>query len=446
MEAEKVHVVSLGCPKNLVDSEVITAGFVTDGYEITSDPREADIIIINTCAFILPAKEESIDEIFRMAEMKERGKCRRLVVAGCLPQRYGTVLATELPEVDLFVGTGEISRVVELVRGLERGISAKNRVCIGDPTFLMSSSDPRVISTPAHMSYLKIAEGCSNRCSYCIIPAVRGRFRSRGMEDVIEEAEKLARMGMREVVVTAQDTTSYGSDLKKGTTLASLLKKLAAVDGIRWIRLLYTYPMHITDELLGLIAGEGKICNYMDIPVQHIDDRILRAMKRSGDGAFIRKTLARARTIIPGIAIRTSLIVGFPGETPGAFNNLLNFVKETRLDHVGVFTYSREEGTAAALLPRQVSEQVKESRRYAVMEEQSLISYEINQSLVGTEEEIMIEGVSDIPEYDYVGRARRQAPDIDGVTYLKSKDKVPGDIVRCRVTACEEYDLYAEEL
>lgn len=446
MESEKVHVVSLGCPKNLVDSEVITASMMTGGWEITSDPEDASVIIINTCAFILPAKEESIDEIFRMAEMKERGRCRWLVVAGCLPQRYGSALAREIPEVDLFIGTGEVPKVLELVRDMEKGKSPEDRSCIGDPSFIMHSTDPRVISTPAYMSYLKISEGCSNRCSYCVIPAVRGRFRSREMADVLEEAENLARRGVREVIIAAQDTTSYGSDLDSGVTLTDLMKGLVTVDGIEWIRLLYTYPMSITDELLAIIAREGKICNYLDIPVQHIDDRILTAMKRRGDSSFIRETLDRVRAIIPGVAIRTSLIVGFPGETSREFKELLKFIKEACFDHLGVFTYSREEGTEAARFPRQVSERVKESRRHIIMEEQSLISYEINQTLIGSKEEILVEGISEIDEYDYVGRVRRQAPDIDGVTYLKSKKKLPGDIVSCRITACEEYDLYAEEL
>ncbi len=445
MEIEKVHVVSLGCSKNLVDSEVITASLMMDGCEITSDPEEASIIIINTCAFILPAKEESIDEIFRMAEMKEKGRCRRLVVAGCLPQRYGSALAREMPEVDLFIGTGEVPRVVELLRDLEKGESPEDRLCIGDPTFIMHSSNPRVISTPSYMSYLKIAEGCSNRCSYCVIPVIRGNFRSREMDDVIEETETLARRGVKEIILTAQDTTSYGRDQKSDVTLAALLKGLVAVDGIEWIRLLYTYLMNITDELLEIIAKEEKICNYLDIPIQHIDDRILTAMKRRGDSLLIRETLARTRKIVPAVAIRTSLIVGFPGETPREFRNLLNFVKEARFDHLGVFNYSQEEGTEAAEFPRQVSERVKESRRNMIMEEQSLISYEINQTLIGSEEKILIEGISEIAEYDYVGRVRRQAPDIDGVTYLKSGKLTPGDIVRCRITACDEYDLYAEE-
>lgn len=446
MEREKVHVVSLGCPKNLVDSEVIAATLIKDGLEITPHPEEASIIIINTCAFILPAKEESIDEIFRMAQMKERGRCRRLIVAGCLPQRYGSALAREIPEVDLFMGTGEIPRVADLVRDLERGDSPDDRSCIGAPTFLMHSYHPRVISTPAYMSYLKVSEGCSNRCSYCVIPAIRGRFRSREVEDVIEEAESLARRGAKEVIIAAQDTTSYGRDLKSGVTLTTLLKGIVSIEGIKWIRLLYTYPMHITGELLEIVAKEEKICNYLDIPVQHIDDEILTAMKRKGDGSRIRETLARTRKIVPGVAIRTSLIVGFPGETPKRFKNLLEFVQETRFDHLGVFKYSQEEGTEAAQLPRQVSERVKESRRNTIMEEQSLISYEINQTLIGSKEEILIEGMSEIPEYDYVGRVRRQAPDIDGVTYLKSGKMSPGDIIPCRITACEEYDLYAEEL
>jgi ribosomal protein S12 methylthiotransferase len=446
VERKTVYIVSLGCPKNLVDSEVITASLIGEGWEVTADPQDALLIVINTCAFVLPAKEESIDEIFRMAEMKEHGRCQWLVVAGCLPQRYGSALAGEIPEVDLFVGTGEVPVIAELVRGMRRGEVPRNRSCIGEPTFIMNASHHRALATPPYVSYLKIAEGCSNRCSYCVIPAVRGKFRSRAVADIIEEAEHLAGRGVKELILTAQDTTRYGGDMKGNVTLAGLLKELVAVSNIKWIRLLYTYPLHITDELLEIIAGEEKICTYLDIPVQHIDDGILAAMKRKGNSTFLRDVLTRTRRIIPDVAIRTSLIVGFPGETPRAFANLLSFVRDVRFDHLGVFTYSREEGTEAAQYPRQVSEPVKRARRDSIMEEQACISYDINKTLIGSEAEIVVEGLSDISSYEYVGRLRRQAPDIDGITYLKAGEVTPGDIVRCRITACEEYDLYAEEI
>ncbi len=416
------------------------------GYEIVPLPEDADIIIINTCAFILPAKEESIDEIFRMAELKKHGICRYLIVAGCLPQRYGALLGKEMPEVDLFLGTGEFSRIADLVESLceERPLQ---RSLIGKPDFLMSASNPRLLSTPSHTAYLKIAEGCSNHCSYCVIPFVRGKFRSRRVDDILNEAETLAKRGVRELIITAQETTLYGSDLGGNAPgLSFLLRKLARTEGIRWIRLLYTYPADLDDELFRTIRDVEKICNYIDIPVQHIDDDILTSMNRRGDSGLIRRVIADARRIIPDVSLRTSLIVGFPGETKEKFERLLAFVKNTRFDHLGVFTYSREEGTRADTLSGHLPERVKRIRKDIIMEEQSSISREINQSLVGSMMEIVLEGESDIPGYDYIGRAKRQAPDIDGITYVKSARKAIGDMVTGRITSTDDYDLFAEAL
>ena len=446
MKQKKAHIVSLGCPKNLIDSEVIAAILSRGGFEIIPRPEEADLILINTCTFILPAREESIDEIFYMARMKKEGKCKHLVVAGCLPQRYGTILEQEIPEVDLFLGTGEIPEIANLIEYLEEGKPEGHRSFIGKPDFLMDSSHPRLISTPFYSTYLKIAEGCSNYCSYCVIPLVRGRFRSRGMDDILKEAGILAEGGVKEIIITAQETTAYGRDLKGKPTLATLMKGIASIDGIRWIRLLYTYPVTITDEILETIAEEEKICKYIDIPVQHIDNDILQLMNRKDDSNSTRDIIRKARRIIPGVALRTSLIVGFPGETPEKFNRLLEFIKETRFDHLGVFKYSQEEGTKAAELPFQIPEEEKEERRNIIMEEQSIISYEINQSLTGSVHEIMIEEKSDIPGYTQAGRLRRQSPDIDGVTYVKAQEKTPGDIINCMITSADEYDLYAEEV
>ncbi|MBW2545565.1 MAG: 30S ribosomal protein S12 methylthiotransferase RimO [Deltaproteobacteria bacterium] len=436
---------SLGCPKNLIDSEVMTAVLVEGGFEIVSLPQDADTIIINTCTFILPAKEESIDEIFRMAELKREGRCRHLVVTGCLPQRYGAILGKEIPEVDLFLGTGEVPRIASLVASLQRKKQPEQRSFIGKPDFLMNSSHSRLLSTPPYTAYLKIAEGCSNHCSYCVIPAIRGKFRSRRMDDILREAETLAQGGVKEIIVTAQETTLYGRDLGYTSGLSSLLREIALIEGIRWIRLLYTYPADLDDELFQTILDIEKICNYIDIPVQHIDDGILSSMNRKGDSSLIKNVIASARKIVPGVALRTSLIVGFPGETQERFDRLLAFVRETRFDHVGAFEYSREEGTKADALPGHIPESVKELRRGIIMEEQASISREINQSLIGSVTEIVIEEKSDLPGYDYIGRARRQAPDIDGITYVKAGEKAFGDIVECRIVSADDYDLFAEE-
>jgi len=435
--------VSLGCPKNLIDSEVMAAALADGGYRIVSEPGDADVVIVNTCAFIGPAKEESVDEILRMAQWRKSRADMKLVVAGCLPQRYGKALKDALPEVDLFLGTGEVPHIVRHMDRLYAANVSGNRSIVHKPRFLMNADHGRLISTPFYSAYLKIAEGCSNGCAYCVIPAIRGKARSRPVDDVLKEAERLAAGGVKELIVTAQDTTAYGMTLKGKPTLSALLKELAAIDGIEWIRLLYAYPSRLDRELMEVIATEDKICKYIDIPIQHVDDAILAAMNRSGTGRRIREVINEARAIIPRVALRTSVICGFPGETPAAFNRLLAFIKEARFDHLGAFKYSQEEGTAAAALPRQVSERVKEARRNAIMEEQAVISYEINRSLVGFAGRVIVEGESTIPEYPYVGRLERQAPDIDGVTYLKGKNLQPGDFLPCRITDCDEYDLYA---
>lgn len=439
-----IHITSLGCPKNLIDSEVMAAGLVEDGLELVSSPEEAEIIIINTCAFILPAREESIDEIFRMAQMKREGVCRHLVVTGCLPQRYGTLLEEEIPEADLFLGTGEVPRIAAHIASLQDGIRPERRSFIGKPDFLMDSSHRRILSTPPHTAYLKIAEGCSNRCSYCVIPAVRGKFRSREIDDILREATALARGGVKEIILTAQETTRYGRDLGAAPRLHDLLREIAPIEGIEWIRLLYTYPSNLDDDLFRTIRDLEEVCPYIDIPVQHVDDGILGLMNRKGDSDLIRETIAHARKIIPGVALRTSLIVGFPGETEEAFDRLLAFVREARFDHLGVFEYSREEGTGAAALPGHLPEKVKRLRRGIIMEEQASISREINQLLISSATKLIIEEPSDIEGFDYIGRAERQAPEIDGITYVKTGKGTIGDIVTGTITGADEYDLFAE--
>jgi len=442
---DTIHIINLGCPKNLIDGEVMAAALVDAGSELVSSPEDAEIIIINTCTFILPAREESIDEIFRMARLKTEGRCRFLVVAGCLPQRYGKELEQEIPEVDLFLGTGEVPRIAAHIEALRNAPAPKRRSCIGTPDFLMNSSHRRLISVPSHTAYLKIAEGCSNNCSYCVIPAVRGTFRSRQMDDVLREAAILAQQGVKEVILTAQETTRYGKDLGMSTGLPALLKEMVLIEGIEWIRLLYTYPAHLDDELFRAIRDLDKVCNYIDIPVQHIDDGILRSMNRKGGGDLIREMIEHARTLIPGVALRTSLIVGFPGETQAIFERLLAFVREARFDHVGVFEYSKEEGTAAAQLPGHLPKRVKQRRRKIIMEAQASISRRINESLIDTATKIIIEEPSDVEGYDYIGRSERQAPDIDGVTYVKAPDRAIGDMMTGTIASADEYDLYAVE-
>jgi ribosomal protein S12 methylthiotransferase len=448
MHARTVHIISLGCPKNLIDSEVMAAALVEGGYLLTEKPEEASVILINTCSFILPAKEESIEEILRMAAWKDReaGSGPHLVVTGCLPQRYGKGLAEALPEVDLFLGIAETPNIAHRLDELlfAPPAAGRKRSIIRKPTFLMNAGHRRVLSSPLPSAYIKIADGCSNRCSYCVIPSIRGKARSRTISDLVREAEGLATKGVRELIITAQDTTAYGRDLKGSQTLSLLLHELAAIDKIAWIRLLYTYPAHLTEDLLRTIAAEEKICNYLDIPIQHGDDAILRAMHRRGDSALIRDIAMKARSIIPDVALRTSLIVGFPGETPKRFANLLAFIKEVRFDHLGVFSYSREEGTEAALLPSRVPEREKERRRILVMEEQAQISQAINSTLIGTRQEILVEGKSDVTGYTAVGRCRRQAPEIDGVTHIRGEKPPAGSFVSGLITDADEYDLYAE--
>ena len=445
MQNKTIHFVSLGCPKNLIDSEVMAALLIKSGFGITPNAQEADIIIINTCAFILPAKEESIEEILQMAEWKKDGKCRHLVVTGCLPQRYGTILKKEIPEVDLLLGTGEIPRIADFIRNLENDTSSDRQSFIGEPSFLMDSTYSRLLFTSGCSAYLKIAEGCSNCCSYCVIPSVRGKYRSREIDDILKETEMLAKAGIKEINITAQDTTLYGSDLKGKPDLSLLLREMASIDGIRWIRLLYAYPAYLTGEILQTIAGEEKICNYIDIPIQHIDDDILKAMNRKGESKYIRDTLNLVRKIIPGVALRTSLIVGFPGETPEKFERLLDFIKWARFENLGVFEYSREEGTAAADFSAHVPEKEKERRKNVLMEEQSRISYEINQSRIGDLEDVLIEDENNHPDFPYIGRIRGQAPEIDGITYVSADDAAVGNIIPCRITSADVYDLFAKQ-
>jgi ribosomal protein S12 methylthiotransferase len=434
--------VSLGCPKNLVDAEVMLGCLDRAGFGITTDEHEAEIIIVNTCAFIGDAKKESIDTILDLADRKRDSRCRLLVVAGCLPQRYQEELVRELPEVDIFVGTADYPRIAELVA--EHDCSDGQICYTSDPDYLFDETLPRLNSSPAYTAYLKIAEGCSNCCTYCVIPSIRGPFRSRPLDSLVAEARRLAAGGVKELNIIAQDITRYGEDLPGTPTLVDLLTALAAIEELRWIRLLYAYPDGITDQLVNLLRDEPKLCKYLDVPIQHISDTVLQRMNRRSSGSDIRRIMDRLRSEIPEIALRTSLIVGFPGETDDDFRALLTFVEETRFDRLGVFCYSREEGTPAAEMDGQVTERVKRERYKRLMKTQARVSFLCNRALIGTVEEVLVEGYSDETDLLLKGRSARQAPDIDGMVYITSGNAKVGDIVELRITDSSDYDLIGE--
>jgi ribosomal protein S12 methylthiotransferase len=442
IKKEKVSLVSLGCPKNLVDAEVMLGYLSREGFEVTTDEREADIIIVNTCSFIKEAKQESIDTILDLADRKHDARCRLLIVTGCLPQRYQEELARELPEVDIFVGTGDYPRIAGIIAE-KRGTPEQLRYT-GDPNFLYDDELPRLKSSPYYSAYLKIAEGCSNCCSYCVIPSLRGAFRSRPLGKLLEEARELAAGGVKEINLIAQDITAYGRDLPDDVTLEKLISELADIDGIRWIRLLYAYPDGVRDTLIDVMKREQKVCNYLDIPLQHISDPVLKRMNRRSGETEIRTLIARLRDEIPDITLRTSLIVGFPGETEEDFRKLLQFVEETQFDRLGVFCYSREEGTPAAEMPDQVSERVKRERYRRLMRAQARASFKRNRRLIDTVEQVIVEGYSEETELLLKGRSCRQAPDIDGMVYITAGDAKVGDIVSLRITDSSDYDLIGE--
>ena len=442
MEKFRVSLVSLGCPKNLVDAEVMLGHLPLDRYEIVTDEAQADIIVVNTCSFINDAKEESIDTILEVADYKEQGNCKLLVVTGCLPQRYQGELAAQLPEVDLFMGTAEAPRIVELIeRQLQLDTQSSE---IGVPDYLYDHDTPRVNSSPFYSAYVKIADGCANHCSYCIIPQLRGTLRSRTIASVVAEARSLAAQGVKEINLIAQDITAYGLDLNDGSRIEGLLKELVRVDGIDWIRLLYAYPDGISEELIALIASEAKICNYLDIPLQHIDDQILAQMNRRVNEQQVRELVATLRRRIPDLTLRTSFIVGFPGETREQFAKLLAFVEEGHFERVGVFRYSREEGTAAASLPGQVPAQTKKSRHNRLMKAQARVSFVKNRALVGRIETVLVEGYSEETELLLKGRSVRQAPDVDGQYLITAGQAEVGELVQLKITDSSEYDLIGE--
>jgi len=436
---ETICLVSLGCPKNLVDSEVILGLLSKHGYLLTTDPSKAEILIVNTCSFIQDATKEAIETILHLTRYKKEGRCRLLIVSGCLPQRYGKILEKELPEVDLFVGTGSFQNFPQILSQ-----KRKRKSYLSSPVFLYDEKTPRVLSTLPSTAYLKIAEGCSNSCTFCTVPKIRGPCRSRRIRSVLQEAKRLADQGVQELILIAQDTTAYGKDIRDGTNLETLLKGLVRVDGVRWIRILYSYPKahYFTEGLLELIAREKKICPYFDLPIQHIDDKILKQMGRKSKGQEIRSLIQKIKTFLPGVSLRTSLIVGFPGEKESQFNTLLEFVKETQFDHLGAFKYSPEEGTPASRLPDSVPEGVKEERLRTLMELQRRISLKNYRKMVGKRMEVLVEG-SDRGGSALRGRLQIQAPEIDGCVFLKGKAQ-PGDWVEARITQALPYDLVGE--
>ena len=436
---ETVCLVSLGCPKNLVDSEVTLGLLSKEGYLLTTNPSEAEILIVNTCSFIQDATKEAIETMLHLTHYKKKGRCRLLIVSGCLPQRYGKVLEKELPEVDLFVGTGDFQNLPQILSQKQKAKSFLSRA-----TFLYDEKTPRILSTPPFLAYLKIAEGCSNACTFCTVPRIRGSYRSRRLRSVLEEAKRLADQGVQEMILIAQDTTAYGRDLRDGTNLEKLLKALVKVEGLRWIRILYGYPKasHFTEGLLDLMAQEEKICPYLDLPIQHIDDEILKRMGRRSSGREIRSLFQKIRTALPGISLRSSLIVGFPGEREGHFKTLLDFVEEIRFDHLGAFKYSPEEGTPASRLPDSIPESVKEERLRTLMKLQKKISLKKYREMVGKRIEVLVEG-PDRQGGILRGRLQTQAPEIDGCVFLKGKAR-PGDWVEACITQALPYDLLGQ--
>lgn len=445
-EKQKFSVISLGCARNLVDSEVMSGLLQEHQYEIVQEAADADVVLINTCGFIDAAKAESIDTIIEVSRLKQEGRLRKLVVAGCLSQRYPLELATELPEVDLFIGTGEIPRIVDILKQHE--INQTRRHYLGVPDYLYDHVTPRLRSTPSYTAFLKVSEGCDHKCAFCIIPKLRGPHRSRSIESVVKEATLLAQDGVKEINLIAQDLTAYGRDRKDGTTLYTLLKELVVVPDVVWIRLLYAYPNFLDAPLLELINQSEKICKYIDIPFQHVSARILNNMRRGKSGSAVHAAVERLRECISNLTLRTSLIVGFPGESEEDFQALLDFVEKTRFERLGVFKYSIEEGTAAANLPDQVDEGEKERRWQEVMDLQASISRAKNEALIGSIQRVMIDGIDDTGQL--IGRTQGHAPEVDGAVYLQNpvtsttKALESGEFANVKITQALEYDLIGE--
>ena len=434
----KILFISLGCDKNLVDTEVMLGLLASRGYQMTDDETEADIIVINTCCFIHDAKEESIQNILEMAEYKKDGSLKALVVTGCLAERYRQEILDEIPEVDAVLGTTSYDKILEAVDGALKG---KHSVTMSDINGIPDVEAKRLVTTGGHFAYLKIAEGCDKHCTYCIIPKIRGNFRSVPMEKLITEAQYLADQGVKELILVAQETTLYGKDIYGEKTLHLLLKELCRIQGIRWIRILYCYPEEITDELIQVMKEEEKICHYLDLPIQHANDDILKRMGRRTSKQELTDIIQKLRREIPDICLRTTLITGFPGETAEQHEELMEFVDEMEFDRLGVFTYSPEEDTPAALMPDQIDEKVKAERQADLMELQQEIAFDNAESMIGREVLVMIEGkVAD--ENAYVGRTYRDAPNVDGLIFVNTGEELmSGDFAKVSVSGAVEYDL-----
>ncbi len=436
---KKVGFVSLGCPKNLLDSEVMLGHLTRSGYEPVQSPEDAEVLVVNTCGFIEEAKQESIDTILEMAKHKTGGNCRRLVVTGCLAQRYSQDIAREIPEVDVVFGLDQLHTIVDACEDGERRVESLS--ADGSAAYLYDHLAPRVLTTPRYTAYLKISEGCDYPCTFCIIPKIRGSYRSRDPESILVEAESLAARGVKELVLIAQDTTRYGAELGLRHGLASVLRQLAKIDGIEWVRFLYAYPTTVSEEVLDALASEPKLCRYLDMPLQHASDPILKAMKRPGTGASNLALLRRIREAIPGVAVRSSFIVGFPGETRADYDALLRFCAEAELDHLGVFTYSNEEGTEAFVSGETISDEEKSLRRDKLMRQQRRISLARNRAKVGSHVKVLVEGPSEETELLLQGRTEHQAPGIDGVVLLNEGEAAPGTFSTAEIVEAHPYDL-----
>lgn len=436
----KIALESLGCSKNLVDAEIMMGILNRKGYKLVGEFEEADIILVNTCGFIESAKQESIDTILDLAQLKENGNLKLLIVTGCLAQRYAKELQAEIPEIDAIVGTGSYQQIDEIIANLEK---ENNIVSLNDIEFAYNEDLPRYVTTPEYMAYLKIGEGCDNHCTYCIIPKLRGRYRSRKMEDIIKEAKNLASKGVKELVVIAQDTTKYGLDLYGEVKLPQLLEELAQIDGIKWIRIMYSYPESITEELVKVIKKYDNICNYFDMPIQHASNKVLKLMNRHTTKEDIKSKVEMIRKYIPDATLRTTIIVGFPGETDEDFNELVEFAKDMKFDRLGAFAYSREEDTPADKLPNHLDEDVKLQRRDQLMLVQQEISQNLNAQKIDNEYEVLIE--EQIEDKVYIGRTQGDAEEIDSIVYVKSENQLEiGSFVKVKINNALEYDLMGD--
>jgi ribosomal protein S12 methylthiotransferase len=438
----RIGIVSLGCPKTLVDSEVILGKALGARYSITQDIGESDVVLLNTCGFIKDAKEESIEALLKLLALKKEKKILGVIVVGCLVQRYAEELQKEFPEVDGFIGSGDYMRIAEVLKKVSEG---KKFVSVHKAGYLAEAGETRVALTPLHSRYLKISEGCDHACSFCVIPALRGRFRSRHVGDLLQEAKQLAEEGAKELVVIGQDITRFGWDYAGKSLLPQLLEALGTVKGVKWVRLLYTYPSTLTDEILQAIAKSKQVCRYIDLPLQHINDKILKAMRRGGTKLQAVELVRKIRAMIPEVVIRTSFIVGFPGETEDDFEELLAFMRETKFERLGIFKYSQEEGSAAAEFPDQVPEKIKEERYHRAMQLQQEIAREVNRRFIGRELRVLVETQDPKDPERWTGRSAMDAPEVDGSVLLKTKKPITaGKFYTAKITDSQDYDLVGQ--